>query len=63
MADDAIDAAGDQGVPGLDGDETAEPIAEHDDRADPQRAAGHEQGDAEPADGVAVDGPEIERSV
>src|SRR5262249_56041385 len=59
VADDAVDAAGDQGMPGLDGDQPAEAVAENEDRPQPQCAAGGEEHDAEPAHGVAVDGPKL----
>src|SRR4051794_35805304 len=58
VADDAVDAPGHQRVPRLDGDQPAEPVPEHEDRPEPQRPARGEEGDADPADGVAVDGPE-----
>ena len=58
MADDTIDAARHQPMPGLDGDEPAEPAAEHKDRPEPQSTAGREEDDAEPANGFAVEGPE-----
>jgi hypothetical protein len=59
VADDAIDAARDQLVSGLDRDQPAEAVAEHKDRPEPQRSAGSEEEDAEPANGVAVEGPEL----
>ena len=58
VADDTIDAAGDQGVAGLDGDQPAEPTAEHKDWPDPQRATGGEENDAKPANGIPIEGPE-----
>src|SRR5438128_819422 len=58
MADDAIDAASDQSMPGLDGDQPAEPTAEHKDRPDPQHTAGGKESDANPANGIPVEGPE-----
>jgi hypothetical protein len=51
VSDDTIDTAGDQGVPGLDGDQPAEPMAEHKDWPDPQRTSGGEENDAKPANG------------
>src|SRR5215471_6211225 len=59
VTNDAIDPARDQRMPALDGDEPAEPAAEHEHRPDPQRTAGGEENDAKPANGVAVEGPEI----
>jgi len=59
VADDAIDAARDQLVPGLDRDQPAEAMAEHKDRPEPQRSASREKEDTEPADGVAVECPEF----
>ena len=59
MADDAIDAARDQLVSGLDRNQPAKPMAEHKDRPEPQRSAGREEEDTEPANGVAVEGPEL----
>jgi hypothetical protein len=43
---------------GLDGDQPAEPTAEHEDRPDPQRATGGKKDDAEPTSGIPVEGPE-----
>ena len=45
-------------MPWLDGDQTAEPIAEHKDWPDPQDATGGEERDAEPANAIPVEGPE-----
>src|ERR1700758_2356982 len=59
MTDDAIDPARDQRMPRLDGDEPAEAVAEHEYRPNPQRPAGGGENDAKPANGVAVEGPEI----
>ena len=59
VADDAIDPARNKRVPGLDGDQPAEPTAEHEDRPDPQRPAGGEKHHAEPANGVPVERPEF----
>jgi hypothetical protein len=59
VADDAIDTACDQGVPRLDGNQPAKPAAEHKDRPDPQRATGREENDAKPADGIAIERPEL----
>ena len=36
-----------------------EPTAERKDWPDPQRATGSEENDAKPANGIAVDGPEL----
>ena len=58
VADDPIDTAGDQRVPRLDGDQPAEPTAEHKDRPESQGTPGYEEPDAEPAYGLAVEGPE-----
>jgi hypothetical protein len=58
VADDPIDATGDQRMPGLDGDQPAEPTAEHKDGPDPQRTTGGEEHDAEPAKGIPVERPE-----
>src|SRR5262245_22007982 len=44
---------------GLDGDQPAEPTTEHEHRPEPQRPTREEQGDAQPADRVAVDRPEL----
>ena len=49
----------DERVPALDRDQSAEPAAEHEHRPDPQRTAGGEEHDAEPAHGVTVDGPQL----
>jgi hypothetical protein len=43
-----------------DGDESAEPVAEHVDRPQPQCATDGEKNDAKPADGVAIDRPEVD---
>lgn len=59
VADDAIDAIRDQSMPGLDGYQPAEPPAEHKNRPDPQRAAGGEEEDSKPTNGVPVEGPEL----
>src|SRR5712671_4206387 len=58
MADDSIDTAGDQRVPGLDGDQAAEPRAEHKDGPEPQGTPGREEDDAQPAYDLAIEGPE-----
>jgi hypothetical protein len=44
---------------GLDGNQSAEPAAEHRDWPDPQRAAGSEENDAKPANGVPIESPEL----
>ena len=59
VADDRYRRRWSPGVTRLDGDQSAEPVAEHEDRPQPQRATGSEQNDAEPANGIAVDGPEL----
>jgi hypothetical protein len=58
MPDDTIDTARDERMPGLNGDQSAEPTAEHKDRPDPQRTTGGEENDAKPANGISVEGPE-----
>jgi hypothetical protein len=58
MADDPIDTASDQRVPGLDSDQPAEPRAEHKDGPDPQGTTGRKEHNAEPAYRLAVDDPE-----
>ena len=60
MADDRIDAACDQRVLRLNRDQSAEAVAEHEDRPEPQHATGGEENHAEPSNGVAVDGPEFD---
>jgi hypothetical protein len=59
VADDAINTARDQPMPRLDGDQPAEPVAEHKHRPESQHTTGGEENDAEPANGVPVDGPEL----
>src|SRR5258708_38885397 len=44
---------------GLDGDQPAETMAEYEDWQYPQRATEDEQHDANPADAIAVEGPEF----
>jgi hypothetical protein len=34
-------------------------VAEHEDRPDPQRAAGSEENDAKPANGISIESPEL----
>jgi hypothetical protein len=46
-------------MPGLDGHSSAEPAAEHKDRSNPQRTADGEQKDAEPANGIPIESPEL----
>jgi hypothetical protein len=58
MTDHTINTSGGQLMSGLDGDQSAEPAAEHKNRPDPQRAARGEEDHAKPANGVAVEGPE-----
>ena len=55
MADDTIETSRDQRMPGLDGYQPAEPVAEHKDWPDPQRATGGEENDTEPANGISID--------
>jgi len=45
-------------MPGLNGDQPAEPAPEHKDRPDPQRTSGGEENDTKPANGIPVEGPE-----
>ena len=59
MADDAIDTARRQRMPGLDGDQPAEPLPEHKHRPHPQCTAGDVENNTNPADGVAVEGPKL----
>jgi hypothetical protein len=59
VADDTIETARDQRMPGLDRHQSAEPAAEHKDRPDPQRTAGSEENDAKPANGIAIESPEL----
>ena len=49
VADDAIDAARDQPVSGLDRHQSAEPVAQHEDRPQTQGAARSEQRHTQPA--------------
>lgn len=58
VADDGIDAARDKRMPWLDGDQAAEPVAEHKDWPDPQGTTGGEENNAKPANALAVEGPE-----
>src|SRR5262245_23730077 len=46
-------------MPWLDGDQPAESMAEHEDRPDAQHTAGGEERDANPANGISVQGPEL----
>jgi hypothetical protein len=46
-------------MPELDGQQPAEPVAEHKDWPDPQRATGSEENGAKPANGMPI---EIENS-
>jgi hypothetical protein len=59
VTDDTIDTAGNQHVAGLNGYQPAEPAAEHKDWPDAQRTTGSKENDAEPANGIAVDGSEF----
>jgi hypothetical protein len=58
VADAPIDTAGDQRVPGLDGDEPAEPTAKHKDGPEPESTTGREEHDTQLAYGLAIEGPE-----
>src|SRR5262249_24398719 len=58
VADDAVDAARGQHVPRLDRDQPAEPMAEHENRPNAQRATREEENNAQPADGVPMEGPD-----
>jgi hypothetical protein len=59
VADDAIETSRDQRMPGLDGHQPAEPVAEHKDWPDPQRATGAEENDAKPANGISIESTEL----
>src|SRR5262245_4644781 len=60
MTDHAVDAGRHQRMPGLDREQAAETMPEHEHRPESQRAAEGKQHDADPAYGIAVDGPEID---
>ena len=51
VTDDPIDPGGNQCVPGLDGEQPTEPMAEHTDGSDPEGTTGREEPDAQPAIG------------
>src|SRR4029453_3290725 len=59
VADDTIDTGGKELMFGLNGDQPAEPMAEHKDGPKPQRTTGNEEHDTKPANCVAVDGPQL----
>src|SRR5262249_7520988 len=59
VADDAVDAARGQHVPRLDRDQPAEPVAEHENRPNAQRATREEENNAQPAAGVPIEGPDF----
>src|SRR4051812_30942061 len=59
VADDTIETSRDQRMPGLDGHQPAEPVAEHKDRPDSQRTAGGEENDAKPANCIPIESPEL----
>jgi hypothetical protein len=46
-------------MPGLDGHQSAEAVAEHKDWPDPQRATGGKENDVKPANGIPVESPEL----
>jgi hypothetical protein len=46
-------------MPRLDGDQAAEPMAEHKDWPDPQRTTGGEENNAKPANSVPIERPEF----
>jgi hypothetical protein len=50
-------------MPGLDGNQSTEPAAEHKDWPDPQRATGREENDAKRANVITFESPELLRSV
>lgn len=60
MTNDTVDSGGDESVVALDGDESAEAVAENEDGPEADCAAEEIEGDADPAGGVSVDGPEVE---
>src|SRR5262245_40963121 len=60
MADHAVDPVGDETMLGLDRHQAAETVAEHENGPEPQRSAQSEKGDADPAYGLAIDGPEVD---
>jgi hypothetical protein len=59
MTDDTIDTRRDQYMPGLDGDQPAEPTTQHKYWIDSQHTTNGEQNDAQPSNSVPVEGPEI----
>ena len=58
VADDAVGAASDQRMSGLDRDQPAETPPEYKNRPDPQQATGGEQCDTEPTNGLPIKDPE-----
>ena len=46
-------------MPGLDGDQPAEPAPEHKDWPEAQRPAGGKESDAKPANGIPVERPDL----
>jgi hypothetical protein len=59
MANDAVDAGRDQPVSRLDGDQAAEPAAEHKDRPKSECAASDEEDHPEPTNGVSIKCQEV----
>ena len=57
VANDAVDARGNQRVPLLDRHQSAESMAEHEDRPDSQCATYRKQEHAEPTDRVTIKSP------
>ena len=60
MADDAVDAGGPQFMPGLDCHQSAELLLKYEDRPETKDSASEEDHNAEPADAVEVESPEID---
>jgi hypothetical protein len=44
---------------GLNGNQSAEPVAKHKNRPDPQRTTRHEENDAKPANDVPLEDPDL----
>src|SRR5262249_12102951 len=59
MTNEAVDAIGGQAMARLNGDQTAEPAAEHEDRPHAQHTPDGEKGNAKPANRISVERPEI----
>ena len=59
MTDDSVDTARHESMPGLDRNQAAESLTQHKDRPDPQRTTGSEEHDADPANRITVDGPQL----